>query len=177
MKNIIIAGVVAALISAAAATAATTLVITSAQIKNGTIKLVDISASAKRGMKGNRGPRGLQGAPGAQGLPGPQGPQGVQSITGVSAHLTLAAGEINAVAVACPAGMNPVSGGVVFISGGGEIFIDQRSGNGWVAGGDNFDSTISADLYVYAYCSPNVTITGSSAIQVGRLVDAQRTSH
>jgi hypothetical protein len=73
MKNIIIAGVVAALVAAGAATATTKLVITSAQIKNGTIKMVDISASAKRGLKGNRGLRGLQGQQGSQGLKGDKG--------------------------------------------------------------------------------------------------------
>ena len=50
MKSILTAGVIAALVVASTATAA--LVVTSANIKNGTIKMVDISAGAKRALKG-----------------------------------------------------------------------------------------------------------------------------
>jgi Collagen triple helix repeat (20 copies) len=78
MKNALIAAVVAAVVAAASGTAAT-IVITSKNIKNGTIQAVDINAKAKRALKGNRGPRGAAGpagATGAQGAPGPQGPQG-----------------------------------------------------------------------------------------------------
>ena len=82
MKSITIAAIVAALISAAAATATTKLVITSAQIKNGTIKLADISAGAKRALKGNRGLRGPQGLQGLQGLQGQQGSQGLKGDKG-----------------------------------------------------------------------------------------------
>jgi hypothetical protein len=57
MKSAIIAAIVAMLVSAASATAA--FVVTSKNIKNGTIQTVDISANAKRALKGNRGPRGL----------------------------------------------------------------------------------------------------------------------
>lgn len=84
MKNALIAAVVAAVVAAASGTAAT-IVVTSKQIKNGTIQSVDISAKAKRALKGNRGPRGfrglggfqgVQGAPGVAGAAGPQGPAG-----------------------------------------------------------------------------------------------------
>jgi hypothetical protein len=70
-----------ALVTAGSSTAA--FVVTSKNIKNGTIQLVDISPRAKAGLRGQRGPRGLQGsqgppgaqgAPGAQGLAGPAGP-------------------------------------------------------------------------------------------------------
>jgi Collagen triple helix repeat (20 copies) len=79
MKNALIAAIVAAVVAAASGTAAT-IVITSKNIKNGTIEAVDISSKAKRALKGNRGPAGPQGAsgaPGAQGNPGAQGPPGV----------------------------------------------------------------------------------------------------
>jgi hypothetical protein len=178
VKSIVVAGVVAALVATSTATAA--LIVTSANIKNGTIKLVDISPSAKRALKGNRGPRGLAGAPGAQGAQGLQGPQGIQSITGVSASISIPPGGISYVIAYCPAGMNPVSGGSSFISAEGEVFFSYRSGNAWAVGGDNFDATFTnGDLTAYAYCSPNVTISGSatSPIQLERLVDAQRASH
>jgi Collagen triple helix repeat (20 copies) len=72
MKNAVIAAVVAAAVAAASGTAAT-IIVTSKNIKDGTVQTVDISAKAKRALKGNRGPRGL---PGANGLTGPTGPQG-----------------------------------------------------------------------------------------------------
>lgn len=53
---------------------AATLIVTSKNIKNGTIQTVDISAKAKRALKGNRGPRGFEGpvgVPGTAGAPGP----------------------------------------------------------------------------------------------------------
>ena len=53
MKNALIAAVVAAIVAAASGTAAT-IVVTSKNIKNGTIQTVDISAKAKRALKGNR---------------------------------------------------------------------------------------------------------------------------
>ena len=75
MKNALIAAVVAAVVAAASGTAAT-IVVTSANIKNGTIQTVDISAKAKRALTGQRGPRGVAGATGAQGIQGPVGTQG-----------------------------------------------------------------------------------------------------
>jgi hypothetical protein len=75
MKSAIIAGVVASVVAAASGTAAT-LVVTSKNIKNGTIQTVDISAKAKLALKGNRGARGPQGLVGAVGDKGPTGPGG-----------------------------------------------------------------------------------------------------
>ena len=71
MRAALIAGIVASRVAAATATAA--FVVTSKNIKDGTIQTVDISAKAKQALKGNRGPRGFRGA---AGLPGPTGPQG-----------------------------------------------------------------------------------------------------
>ena len=53
-----------------------TIVVTSANIKNGTIQTVDMGAKAKLALTGQRGPRGFAGATGAQGSPGPTGLQG-----------------------------------------------------------------------------------------------------
>jgi Collagen triple helix repeat (20 copies) len=81
MRSAIIAAVVAAVVAAASSTAAT-IVVTSKNIKNGTIQTVDISAKAKRALKGNRGPQGLRGAQGAQGAQGVQGSQGAPGAPG-----------------------------------------------------------------------------------------------
>lgn len=80
MKAALIAGIVASLVAAATATAA--FVVTSKNIKNGTIQTVDISAKAKRALKGNRGPRGFTGAAGLRGVTGPQGPAGAKGDKG-----------------------------------------------------------------------------------------------
>ena len=69
MRNAVIAAVVAAVVAAASGTAAT-IVVTSKNIKNGTIQTVDISAKAKRALKGNRASARLRGAPGVDGAPG-----------------------------------------------------------------------------------------------------------
>jgi len=83
MRTALIAGVVAMLVSAASATAA--FVVTSKNIKNGTIELVDVSAHAKRALKGQRGPRGAAGdagATGEQGATGERGPAGLPGPSG-----------------------------------------------------------------------------------------------
>jgi hypothetical protein len=86
MKNAMIAAVVAAVVAAASGTAAT-LVVTSKNIKNGTIQTVDISAKAQRALRGNRGPTGPTGPAGATGpagLAGAVGPQGAKGDRGPS---------------------------------------------------------------------------------------------
>jgi hypothetical protein len=85
MKSAIIAAVVAVLISATSATAA--FVVTSKNIKNGTIQLVDISAKTKRALKGKPGPQGVQGAPGTSGAAGPPGPAGQPGAKGEKGDL------------------------------------------------------------------------------------------
>jgi hypothetical protein len=84
MKNAVIAAAVAAVVAAASGTAAT-LVVTSKNIKNGTIQTVDLSAKAKRALKGNRGPEGRIGPQGLQGPPGQAGAAGT-AIAYASVH-------------------------------------------------------------------------------------------
>ena len=84
MRSAVIAAIVAAVVAAASSTAAT-MVVTSKNIKNGTIQTVDLSAKAKRALKGNRGlrgPRGLVGAQGPAGSPGAEGPRGATGVQG-----------------------------------------------------------------------------------------------
>ena len=85
MKSAVIAAVVAAVVAAASGTAAT-IVVTSGNIKNGTIQTVDISAKAKRALKGNLGPRGPVGLPGHPGSQGPAGATGPQGPSELFAH-------------------------------------------------------------------------------------------
>ena len=64
---------IVALVVACAGTAIAANLITSSEIKNGTIKKQDLSAKLKKSLKGKRGP---QGPPGEQGPPGPSGLSG-----------------------------------------------------------------------------------------------------
>ena len=69
-------GFIVGVVVATAATAGAASLITGKQIKDGTIQLKDLSASAKKALRGTPGPRGPQGETGAQGQPGPQGSTG-----------------------------------------------------------------------------------------------------
>jgi hypothetical protein len=118
MKTALIAAIVSAVVAAASGTAAT-IVVTSKNIENGTIQTVDISAKAKRALKGNRGPRGfvgLQGEEGPEGHQGPQGPQGIAGKTPMysnaySEHVAVPPGSFRFVEAICPAGTLLVGGG------------------------------------------------------------------
>jgi hypothetical protein len=133
--------------------------ITSKDIKNGTIKTVDMSSSAKQALKGNAGPRGPQGVPGAQGAQGSQGPQGpagpseVSALTPVTGSLSVAAGTIDGGTVACPAGTRVVSGG--FFADGGIVFLDAAGADraGWAVAVDNSAGATAVTLTAEAYCA------------------------
>lgn len=163
MKNIITAAIVAALISAAAATATTKLVITSAQIKNGTIKTIDISASAKRALKGNRGPRGLQGVQGAQGVQGVQGIQGPPGLTNVQHVSSTSAADADGIhTVDCPAGKYVTGGGGIELGAGYLWSTRPLDGDTWIAAGD-----VGSTIVAYAICANLLTPpTGSAGLRI-----------
>ena len=89
---LLIAGVGFALVAVTAGTAGVQALITSAQIKDGTIASRDIkngaiaradmSATAIASLRGQRGPAGPQGLAGAAGAQGPQGATGAQGAQG-----------------------------------------------------------------------------------------------
>jgi Collagen triple helix repeat (20 copies) len=56
--------------------------VTSAQVVNGSLQRVDLSAATLRALHGARGTRGAQGIQGPQGPAGAQGAQGVQGVQG-----------------------------------------------------------------------------------------------
>lgn len=91
IRTIVVAGVVAAILGSSFAVAST--LVTSKNIKNGTIKPADLSkklrtkinqnspaAAAKPGKEGTVGPQGLTGPQGATGPSGPAGPRGDGSV-------------------------------------------------------------------------------------------------
>lgn len=143
MKSAIIAGVVAMLVSSASATAA--FVVTSKNIKNGTIQTVDLSSKARKALKGARGLRGED---------GPQGKAGFVGATRVvSATFPIPVNSAGTPqTVTCPAGTGVISGGVVSESQG-DTWIDAPSGNGWSGAANNVAGTSPGELTVYALCA------------------------
>jgi len=146
MKSAIIAGVVAMLVSSASATAA--FVVTSKNIKNGTIQTVDISAKAKKALKGKVGPAGPR---------GPAGPTGFVGATRVvSATFAVPSNTAGSPqTVACPAGTGVISGGVISESRG-DTWLDAPSGNGWSGAANNVGGINPGELTVYALCAQGV---------------------
>jgi hypothetical protein len=56
--------------------------VASPQVVNGSLKTKDLSAAARKALKGNRGLRGLRGVQGVQGAKGATGAQGIQGPAG-----------------------------------------------------------------------------------------------
>jgi hypothetical protein len=73
-RTLTVAVVVGVITAVGTATAAT--LITSADIKNGTIKVKDINKKARKALKGNTGPQGPQGPQGPAGQNGANGSNG-----------------------------------------------------------------------------------------------------
>jgi hypothetical protein len=143
MKNALIAAVVAAIVAAASGTAAT-IVVTSKNIKNGTIQTVDISAKAKRALKGNRGPRGR---PGQQGQPGP----GFSDLKYVQATGTAPPNGPGTATAKCAPGEIVVSGGGSVDQG---IVYASRAvpPDAWLVGAYNDQPTGTATIDALALC-------------------------
>ena len=160
MKSAIIAAVIATVISATAATAATTL-ITGAQIKNGSIGAVDLSAGAKRALKGQHGPVGPQGATGARGPTGAQGATGVAGPAGgldpAKTHYvqgdTVQIDRYGRAHAYCPAGEKAVSGGL-FTASYGQVHENypSDSGDSWTVSVVHPYPQTGGYLTAYAVC-------------------------
>src|SRR3954453_13432682 len=73
---------IVALVVACSGGAVAAVVITSKQIKNGTIQLGDINKSARKSLAGKKGPAGPSGPAGARGPAGPTGPAGPAGTSG-----------------------------------------------------------------------------------------------
>jgi hypothetical protein len=158
LKAVLAAAIVAVLISATSATAA--FVVTSANIKNGTIKLADISPGAKRALRGQRGPRGFTGAPGAQGPQGVMGPAGGFDPAKVSyvegAEVTIAPLSFSEAKATCPVGAKAISGGWLADPLGVVEIRDTRtfdSGGSWTVHAYNWDEFDNATVTPFAVCA------------------------
>jgi hypothetical protein len=166
MKTLLAVFATALVVGVGTATAA--VVVTSKNIKDGTIQMVDISAKAKAALKGNRGPagpagqagaqgpqgaQGSQGAPGSQGQPGQQGIQGIQGVPGLSGVEYVVEvgvpGEGSATAE-CPPGKHVVGGGASASSGW--FYRSEPTGNAsWTASADG--GAEAANVTAFAICA------------------------
>lgn len=154
MKAALIAAVVAAIVSATAATAASTGLITGVQIKNGSVGLIDLSASAKRALKGQRGPAGPAGAQGVQGVPGGFDPAKLSYAQSPTVSIAPDTGTTQR--TYCPSGSRAISGGWVVITGGiGEVYANRSDDNGasWTISVWNNAQYTNADITPFAVCA------------------------
>jgi hypothetical protein len=178
MKSAVIAAVVAAVVAAASGTAAT-IVVTSKNIKNGTIQTVDISAKAKRALKGNCGPRGPAGLPGMRGAQGPQGSHGPPGPRGPSTALTgernVIVGEVpdteaNIGHISLPPGSYVVFAKAAFVNPGAETLVEcllsqsgkpenfyDRGNLKLLASGPGFDDAGVVSLVAHTYSDVQIS--------------------
>jgi hypothetical protein len=133
---------VVALVTAGGSTAA--FVVTSKNIRNGTIQLVDISPQAKKALRGKRGP---------------QGRRGIDEVTYVVTlpPRLIPPGSASSAEAACPAGQQPISGS--FGPTGATITgsLPDLSRRVWVVFGRNETATPQV-LTAIVYCAENVNI-------------------
>jgi Collagen triple helix repeat (20 copies) len=179
MKTVVAVIVTALAVGATASTAA--VIVTSKNIKDGTIQTVDISAKAKRALKGNRGPAGPVGPRGATGAAGPAGPagpagaqgaQGIQGIQGVPGPPGLSGveyvdevGEGSATAT-CPAGKFVIAGGGVTATEETFIWLNRAVGNtAWAvaADGPGAPASVSAFAVCANLSAPPISVAGMGA--------------
>jgi len=156
LRRTTVIAVALALVIGLAGSATAASLITSADIKNGTIKTADLSASAKRALKGKKGARGPAGAQGAAGTPGSPGAPGPAGPTGVAEIVTAQGSGVGSAFAACPAGMRPLSGGGIE-EGSGYLWASGAARNdagaiGWLVAGD-----AGSDVTAFAYCSAGVS--------------------
>jgi hypothetical protein len=98
--------------------------VTSNQIANGTVRLIDLHPSTKKALRGQRGPQGLRGEAGFNGAIGLQGPPGAPGAPGANggfdpAKLSYIVGPMVSVApeaigtatADCPSGSVVIAGG------------------------------------------------------------------
>jgi hypothetical protein len=146
-----------AVLSMASGAAATRVLITSKDIENGTIRPVDLSAAAKRTMRGKQGIRGLRGIQGPigprglQGNPGPPGFSGVLPNDNVGAISPNSSGTVTA---ACISGYKAVGGGFEATDPNLTVYASKASasGFGWDVSARNSGSS-SVALWAHVLCA------------------------
>lgn len=148
---------IVAVLSMASGAAATRVLITSKDIKNGTIRPIDLSAAAKKTMRGKQGVQGVRGARGPTGVRGFQGNPGPPGFTDVLRNDNLgpispnASGTVSAV---CIGGYKAVGGGFETTDPNVSVYSSKpsASGFGWDVSARN-SGTDPAALQAYVLCA------------------------
>lgn len=131
------------------------ILIGSAQIKDRSIRLVDLNRSTVTALRGARGKQGPQGPAGPAGSPGPSGPAGgfdpskVSYVTGPT--VSVPGGQIGGASASCPAGTKVIGGGffVNLTNVGGST--NNIAGTSWVVGMIN-RNLVPVDINATAVC-------------------------
>ena len=174
IKTAAIAAVVSLGIGASSATAASMIssaqvkdnTLTSKDIKNGSLKLEDMSPAARVTSNGVQGPAGPAGTPGMNGVNGATGAQGIQGPAGgfdpskaqyiAGPTVTVTPGGTNTSSANCPPDTKVIGGGYLFgYSNGGvtvEVSAPRADGSGWIAGFGN-NGSVSGEATAYAVCA------------------------
>jgi hypothetical protein len=128
--------------------------ITSGDIANGTIKVADLSSSAKKALKGQKGPAGPSGP---QGPAGPAGPAGVLNAQVVEVRKTVAPGDVDGPQAFCPAGKVVVGTGfsASITHAGFTLVFGNAVGAGYIN-----DSSIPIETSVQAICANGSAVAG-----------------
>lgn len=148
---------IVAVLSMASGAAATRVLITSRDIKNGTIRPVDLSAAAKKTMRGKQGIRGIRGTRGPTGLRGFQGNPGPPGFSEVLPNDNLGSISPNAsgtVSAVCIGGYKAVGGGFEATDSNLSVYASKpsASGFGWDVSARNSGSDPAA-LWAYVLCA------------------------
>lgn len=153
LKTVVAVAIATALLAAATAGAAGLL--TGGDIKNSSLTGKDVRnrSLTKKDIRGF-----------------PQ-PQTLNRLDKVSSSATYGPGAIEILTATCPPGEAVVSGGWTIIGGGTIPWIDKSyDDTSWSVGVDNFDSSISADADVDAYCAPAGEAIAASASKRAHLI-------
>jgi hypothetical protein len=148
----VVVGIIAIVIAMSGSAVAASL-ITSKQIKDGTIQLVDISKQARSVLKGATGPAGLQGP---KGDTGPQGPKGDTGTVDTSNFFTKAQSDAR---YRAPLGTTVSLPGVAFHPLGGTAALAERYFN---IGAVNPAAGTSPTFYASLPVPQGATITSLS---------------
>lgn len=123
--------------------------ITSAQIKDRTIRVVDLHPSAVRSLRGRRGPAGPGGSPGPAG-----GFDPAKVTVRVSPEVAVPPNALRDAQADCAAGEVAVAGG--FVATSGQVWRSRPTddGRGWLVGVDSFQVRVAnGAVRAYAICS------------------------
>lgn len=152
----LIAVAVTALVTSAGATAVTQALITTEQIKNGTIRPIDLHPTTRTVLKGQRGVAGPAGVPGAMGAQGAQGLPGgfdpAKITYGVVFNGPVPANNTAFLRAPCPAGSKMIAGGGHTNVGHIYTSIPDPASNSWLVSVQNFSNAQPGFMDVHVVC-------------------------